>query len=243
MSKQPIALSPELQRQRQAVYSGLTSVLSVDQANAALESWSIYFSETGSVFNGLNAFARDVCASFDISGQQRDLVKALNRALLSKDSGDRPAAVQAIARPVERKSALTVDTKSAPANSTNNTTTTSELTPDFQTFHYLLADLLQMLENYRSGFKLQALDFLNEVILSMPWSEAQQQQMAVLLATGSTVQTRNYRVDQLQSLLKHFRSWMADEVGAKVAENLTQQALQHTESSLAGIKYAPGNFM
>ncbi len=230
MSKPLAAGSPDLQRQRQAVYTGLISVLTADQANAALESWSIYFGETGSVFNGLNAFARDVCASFDKTGQQRDLVKALNRALLSMDSGDR-------APPISKPAAVAA-TPLATGKAAGST-----LTPELQTFHYLMAELLQQLEKSRSGLKPQALDFLNEVILSMPWSEAQQQQMASLLATGSTVQTRGYRNDQLQALLKHFRSWMSDEVGAKAAEQLVQQALQHTEASVVSSKYAPGSFI
>jgi len=238
MSKKLEELSPEVQRQRQAIYVGLTSVLSADQANAALESWSIYFNETGSVFNGLNTFARDVCESFDISGQQRDLVKALNRALLSKDPSSPRTA------PSPRRPAAAEDTGPTPVAEHDAAPASSAITtPEFQTFQYLVTDLLQLVENNRSGLKRQAVDFLKEVVESMPWSEAQQQQITTLLETGNASQTRTYRGDQLKALLKHFRSWMADEIGTNVAGNLFKQALQDTEKTSFGIRYSPNNFI
>ena len=238
MSKKLEELSPEAQRQRQAIYVGLTSVLNPDQANAALESWSIYFNETGSVFNGLNTFARDVCESFDIGSQQRDLVKALNRALLSKDSSAPRTA------PAPRKSPAMEDTGQVEVAEPDSSSPGSAImTPEFQTFQYLVTDLLQLVENNRSGLRRQAVDFLKEVVESMPWSEAQQQQMTTLLTTGNAAQTRAYRGDQLKSLLKHFRSWMTDEIGANVAGNLLKQALQDTEKTSFGIRYSPTNFV
>jgi len=77
----------------------------------------------------------------------------------------------------------------------------------------------------------------------MPWSEAQQQQLLSLLLQGTTVQTRTYRPDQLKAFLKHFRSWMNDELGAAVAENLFNQALKETEGTAFGTQYSPQNFI
>ena len=72
--------------QRNAIYIGLTSILTEEQANAALQTWSTYFNDSTSVFNGLNSFARDVCKHYDKDDQQRELVRALNRALINKDN-------------------------------------------------------------------------------------------------------------------------------------------------------------
>jgi len=77
----------------------------------------------------------------------------------------------------------------------------------------------------------------------MPWSEAQQQQLLSLLVNGTSVQIRTYRADQLKAFLKHFRSWLSDELGAAVASNLIKQALNETESTAFGKKYSASNFI
>jgi len=229
-------LSPETQRQRRAIHLGLTSILSQDEANAALESWSIYFSETGSVFSGLNAFARDICDSFGKTGQHRELVKALNRALLNKENTPPKAAAKAV------DPGRTVEEQERPAAESASTDQTIS-TPDFQTFQYFLLNLLRLVEGNRDDLRFSAHRFLEEVIEHMPWSEAQQQQLLSLLIHGKAAQTRTYRPDQLKAFLKHFRSWMNDELGTAVADNLFNQALMETEGTAFGTQYSPQNFI
>ena len=232
-------LSPDTQRQYRAIHLGLTSILTEDEANVALKSWSIYFSETGSVFNGLNAFARDICDSFGKTGQHRDLVRALNRALLNKDN-----TVAKLPEEVAKKTSL-----ASPEPITSSVVTetlVSDLaisTPDFQTFQLFLLKLLRLVEENREDLRFSAHRFLEEVIEHMPWSEAQQQQLVSLLVNGTTVQTRTYRPDQLKAFIKHFRSWMADELGNTVAGNLLKQALKETEATPMGTQYSPHNFV
>ena len=229
-------LSPETQRQYRAIHLGLTSILTEDEANAALKSWSIYFSESGSVFNGLNAFARDICDSFGKTGQHRDLVRALNRALLNKDNTATKRTEE-----VSKKTSVT-----SPEPTVVAETLISDLaisTPDFQTFQLFLLKLLRLVEENREDLRFSAHRFLEEVIEHMPWSEAQQQQLVSLLVNGTTVQTRTYRPDQLKAFIKHFRSWMADELGSAAAGNLLKQALRETEGTPLGAVYSPQNFV
>ncbi|HSI43579.1 MAG TPA: hypothetical protein VK949_04495 [Methylotenera sp.] len=240
MSNKFEELPPETMRQRRAIHLGLTSILTETEATAALESWSTYFSESGSVFSGLNAFARDICDSFGKTGQHRELVKALNRALLTKDSGTSNSSA---AKKAERPSRAIPrpDISEAPAELAIDEEVIS--TPDFQTFQVLLLNLLRLVEENRDDLRFSAHRFLEEVIEHMPWSEAQQQQLMSLLVNGSTVQIRTYRADQLKAFLKHFRSWMADELGKAVASNLLKQALIETEVTAFGRKYSPNNFI
>jgi hypothetical protein len=69
-----------------AIYLGLQSVLTEAEANEVIVKWSAYFNETGSIFNGLNSFAKEVCQSYGIADQQRDLLRSLHRALLHGDN-------------------------------------------------------------------------------------------------------------------------------------------------------------
>lgn len=238
--------SPELQRQRQAIHAGLSRVLSAEQANAALQSWPKHYAAGGSVFNGLHAFARDVCLRFNIAGQQRDLVRSLNRALLDASRGKDFSHSEQPALPASADRNKIIN----PGKHALQSTPIEETAPgepietaDFQTFQALINALLQLLENSRPGLKPQAIHFLKEVVGSMPWSQAQQQQMLTLLSTGSTLQRRSYQLGQLTLFLQHLRSWMADEMGANVASNALKQAMQETEKTLSGIRYSPINFL
>ena len=59
-------------------------------------------------------------------------------------------------------------------------------TPDFQTFQCVFLKLIRLIEENRKGI-IEALHaFLNELTESMPWSEAQQEQIFALMATGNT---------------------------------------------------------
>ena len=231
--------------QRNAIYIGLTSILTEEQANAALQTWSTYFNDSTSVFNGLNSFARDVCKHYDKNDQQRELVRALNRALINKDNTitSKNTASKNI-EPIESsfiEESLTPETTSDEVNVATTEQTIS--TPDFQTFQSLLLKLMSLIEENRKGISETLHAFLNELTESMPWSEAQQQQIFALMTTGSTSQTRTYRPDQLKSFMKHFRSWMEDEMGNAEAKRLLSEAIKATEMLPVSIKFPPKNFM
>lgn len=229
------SLSTSQQIQRKAFYIGLTSILTETQANEALEKWSDFINETGSAFNGLNSFARDVCKSYDKDNQQRDLVRALNRALFSKDKMSvvqeevkKPAAI--VAEPsVQAEQSILMDQPIS--------------TPDFQTFEYLFAKILKLVKAHSPETSQALHPFLSELIQSMPWSEIQQQQIIILIDSGTTTQMRAYRPDQLKTFLKHLRSWLVDEIGKKEAEALLIQALKETEQQTVSAKYSPLNFV
>ena len=77
----------------------------------------------------------------------------------------------------------------------------------------------------------------------MPWSEAQQEQIFALMATGNTIQIRTYRPDQLKSFMKHLRSWMEDEMGTADTKRILNQAVKEAELLPVSIKFSPKNFM
>ena len=77
-----------LNSKQNSIFIGLLSVLTEREANEVMENWSTYFNETGSIFNGLNSFAKEVCQNYGVVDQQRDLLRALHRALLQ--TGNEP---------------------------------------------------------------------------------------------------------------------------------------------------------
>lgn len=231
-------LSASQQIQRQAFYNGLTSILTEEQANDALNKWSAYITETGSAYNGLNNFAKEVCKNYAKDDQQRDLVRALNRALFNKnkvtveniqETNKPPMAAEpgVETEPSLLQSSLLID---QPAS-----------TPDFQTFEYLLTRVLRLVKEQSSDTHLALRPFLNELIESMPWSETQQQQILILIDSGVTTLMRTYRPDQLKTFMKHLHSWLVDEMGKKEAEILWAAAIAETESQ-EHIKYSATNF-
>ena len=258
MSKNSNAI---LETQKKAIYNGLLTILSDAEANSVLDDWSKYFNETDSVFNGLNNFARDVCKTYQKDDQQRDLVRALNRALLFKDQG--------VSTPVASAKAITpkesapkepaVDKKLAtgffdvgalaPVNNDNSLDEKSLYadqiisTPDFITFQHLLLKLINLVNEYSDNIGEEMHLFLNELIQSMPWSETQQQQLTILLATGSTNQVRTYKPDQLKSFFKHWRTWLTDEMGEKDADKLINQAVNETEMLGSSAQYSARKFI
>lgn len=230
------SLSSAQQIQRKAFYTGLTSILTEEQANEALEKWSAFINETGSAYNGLNNFARDVCKSYDKDDQQRDLVRALNRALFYKDK------VLTTNKVEIKKPAINI---TEPITEINQSVLMEQpvSTPDFQTFEYLFTKILKLVKAYSRETSVALLPFLNELIQSMPWSETQQQQLIILIDSGTTTQMRAYRPDQLKTFLKHIRSWLVDEIGKKEAETLLIQAIKETEQQTVSTKYSPLNFV
>lgn len=237
MSTTTKPFSPVAQEtQRKAIYAGLTSILTETEANEALEKWVSYFSETGSVFNGLNNFARDICIRFDKNDQQRELVRALNRALIVRDTiiKDRPV----ISKDAAPASAELDDTEEISSYIDQRIST-----PDFQTFQCLLMNIISMIEKLNSPASIALKPFLSELIESMPWSEAQQQQMMMLVDTGNTNQVRSYRPDQLKTFLNHMRTWMTDELGSADEIRILKQAVKDTEKMPAATDYSPKNFV
>jgi hypothetical protein len=230
------SLSTAQQIQRKAFYTGLTSILTDEQANEALEQWSAFINETGSAYNGLNSFARDVCKNYDKGDQHRDLVRALNRALIYKDK----------VLPTTLEIKKTVIKPVLPIAEPNLDLVLMEQpvsTPDFQTFEYLFTQILKLVKAYSTETSAALLPFLNELIQSMPWSETQQQQILILIDSGTTIQMRAYRPDQLKTFLKHIRSWLVGEIGKQEAETLLNQAINETEQQSVSTKYSPLHFV
>ncbi len=230
-------ISPEMQRQRQAIYFGLTSVFSEEEASAALKSWALYSSESGSVFSGLNAFARDVCESFGKPDRQRELVKALNRALISKEPLPKIKEPETVATPEPEAEAA--EEAADPFMVTGQII----LTPEFQSFQVLINKTFEQIEKNRKEAASSGRSFLREVVEGMPWSETQQQQITSLLDTGTAVQRRAYKADQLKTFYKHFRTWLADEFGGPAADELINRAIADAEDTPAGSQYAPQSFI
>ncbi|MBA3695303.1 MAG: hypothetical protein H0W85_00685 [Methylotenera sp.] len=228
------SLSSSQQIQRKAFYTGLISILTEEQANEALVKWATFINETGSAFNGLNSFARDVCKNYHKDNQQRDLVRALNRALFYKD-----------------KTAANKDEVKTPVIAMDPTLDADQSilmdqpisTTDFQTFEYLFVKILKLVKAHSNETSMALHPFLNELIQSMPWSETQQQQITILIDSGTTTQMRAYRPDQLKTFLKHLRSWLVDEIGKQEAEALLIQAIKETEQQSVSVKYSPLNFV
>lgn len=229
------SLSSAQQIQRKAFYTGLTSILTEEQANEALEQWSAFINETGSAYNGLNNFARDVCKNYNKDDQHRDLVRALNRALFYKE---KVLTATEVKKPTS-KPALPI----AEPNTELVLMEQPVSTPDFQTFEYLFTKILKLVKAYNPETSAALLPFLNELIQSMPWSETQQQQILILIDAGTTTQMRAYRPDQLKTFLKHIRSWLIDEIGKQEAETLLIQAIKETEQQTVSTKYSPLNFV
>lgn len=184
-----------------SVYLGLQSVLTEQEANEVIDKWSTYFEGTDSVFNGLNNFAKEVCQTYGIAAQQRDLLRALHRALLIADSD---SSVKVVKDTQDNNLALQPAVRSAPVtaieaelatsrdidNSEYTALITNQVinTPEFLTFQSLFIKTLALLEKFETDFNKKLNPFLTELTHSMPWSEGQQNQLLSLINTGKTVQ-------------------------------------------------------
>lgn len=234
------AFAPDTQKNKQAIYLGLISILSEQQAKEVLADWASYFSDKRSVFNGLNSFAREICQRFDKNDQQRQLVRELNRALLNKDNNQFQHLVK---DELKRKTELNAGTDLNESEAFSSYVDVPISTPDFQTFQILLLEILDLVEMRHSATSAALRPFLNELIQSMPWSDGQQQQLIQLISTGATTQIRSYKTDQLKSFLKHIRRWIKDEIGEIEAEDLINEAIAEVHSMPAEASYAAKNFL
>ncbi|MDI1298515.1 hypothetical protein [Methylotenera sp.] len=231
-----------------SIYLGLQSVLTEKEANEVIEKWSTYFKATGSIFNGLNSFAKEVCQSYGIADQQRDLLRALHRALLQGDSDLASNEVKVSSRnklPIE----LTIESANELSSETDNSEFTALLTnqvinsPEFLTFQSLFLKILDLLEKSEDGLSRKLNPFLIELIHSMPWSEGQQNQVLSLINTGKTIQLRNYKPDQLKSFLKHLRSWVESEIGSTEAAQVMSSAIEAMKNQPENLNYNVKKFL
>ncbi len=231
-----------------SIYLGLQSVLTENEANEVIEKWSTYFKGTGSVFNGLNSFAKEVCQSYGIADQQRDLLRALHRALLKGDSDLASNEVKASPR-----NKLPIELTSESANELNSEIDNSEFTalftnqaissPEFLTFQSLFLKILDLLEKFENELSHKLNPSLIELIHSMPWSEGQQNQVLSLINTGKTIQLRNYKPDQLKSFLKHLRSWVEAEIGSTEAAQVMSTAIEAMKNQPENLNYNVKKFL
>lgn len=231
-----------------SIYLGLQSVLTEAEANEVIEKWSTYFNGTGSIFNGLNSFAKEVCQSYGIADQQRDLLRALHRALLH---GDNDVSAKGLKVSTRNKSLIEPAIESATESTyeldnSDYTTLFSPLainSPEFLTFQSLFLKLLDLLEKFENDISQKLNPFLIELIHSMPWSEGQQNQLLSLINTGKTVQLRTYKPDQLKSFIKHLRSWVDAEIGSTEAAKVINEAIEAVKSQPENLNYNVKKFL
>lgn len=216
-------VSSEFLRQRRAVHHGLCSVLSEDEAINVLNQWVSHIGQSGSVFNGLNVFVRNVCTQLGKTELQRELLQSINRALMAKEdelraapelNGSKPAAVKTQARQA--------DAVAAASDKPNDT-------PEFASFQALLLALLEQVDQLSDSMGLDLRVFVQQVVENLPWSEAQQQQMLRLVDSGHTIQTRAYRPGQLKALMGHIRVWLVDNLGETASGRTLELALAKVE--------------
>ncbi|WP_020167989.1 MULTISPECIES: hypothetical protein [Methylotenera] len=249
LKKSDVDLPHSQQTQQEAIYAGLMHIFSEAEATIALKKLNSYISETGSVFNGLNNFARDICIDFDKKDQQRDLIRVLNRALIIKDKPitgqlathghKKPASKTILNQPVAQLIMDDFINLAEPVAYVNQPIST----PDFETFKILFTNIINEVETNKPSISITLKHFLNELTQSMPWSDAQQEQLQTLIDTGSTNQVRSYGADQLKTYLAHVRTWMDDEIGTTDAMLIFNQALKDTEKMPVSSKYSPKNLM
>lgn len=216
------------------IFIGLLSVLTEAEANEVMEKWSTYFNETGSIFNGLNSFAEEVCLNYGIADQQRDLLRALHRALLQTDNVSNTNGLKEnLVRKPPIVATTELDSNEHPTSFTEQTIST----PEFLTFQSLFLRILDLLEQSEYDFSGKLNSFLTELTYSMPWSEVQQNQLISLINTGETIQLRTYLPDQLKSFLKHFYSWLEDEIGRTNTTQVKSNAIEFVKNQPENLDY------
>lgn len=217
-----------------SIFIGLLSVLTEAEANEVMEKWSTYFNETGSIFNGLNSFAKEVCLNYGIDDQQRDLLRALHRALLQTDNDSN---TNGLKENLVRKPSIVATTELDRNEYSTSFTEQAISTPEFLTFQSLFLRILDLLEQSEYDFSGKLNLFLTELTYSMPWSEVQQNQLISLINTGETIQLRTYLPDQLKSFLKHFYSWLEDEIGRTNTTQVKSNAIEFVKNKPENLNY------
>ena len=215
-------VSPEFLRQRRAVHHGLCAVLSEDEAITVLDQWVSHIRSSGSVFNGLNVFVRNVCTQLGKRELQREMLQSINRALMAREEELRAApALAGIQSEVEAPATKPVSGKPTAGETTSPTGETAE----FNSFQALLRALMSQVTGQSDSMALDLQVFIQQVVENLPWSEAQQTQMLQFIETGRALQTRAYRPGQLKALLGHIRMWLMDNLGETATDRLLEMAL------------------
>lgn len=229
------AMSQKVQLQN-AVYAGLISVFNEEEATLALNSWELHTNGSDSLFNGVNSFAREICNSLNKPEKHRDLVKALNRALILRKpiSNVNKSSNQNVAE-TPPSSLITHSFASKTPSVTDHNIGTSA----FLSFQLVLLTLIKHLTLQGDATKNNAVIFLNEITENMPWSEIQQEQILALINEGSIQPARTYKLDQLKNFLKYFKSWMRDEIGIIVTNDLINQVIDEVAVMNEAQKFSP----
>jgi hypothetical protein len=236
MEKQ-LDLADELAWQKRAIHHALCGILEESDAANALHAWVKRFSTTGSVFGGLNQFAREVCDTYGHPGRHQELVRAMNRALVGNVNELRPLPDQ---QPEPAKPQVKEEVVVKPV--AEATESSSLRTPEFECFKSLLPALLAAIEQHSPQLTDASRQFLAEVVDNLPWSEAQQQQVLDLLSKGDAEQIRPYRPGQLKTLMSHLTVWLQEKSDRDTAIMIVRQAIKETSKTLAGAAYSPKEF-
>lgn len=232
-----MGLVDELAWQKRAIHHALCGILPESDAANALHAWVKKFSAKGSVFGGLNQFAREVCETYGHAGRHHELVRAMNRALVGNVNELRPLPglqpEQVKAKVLQE--AIIKPSEESPAPS-------SMRTPEFDCFKSLLPALMSGIGQHSPHLLDGSREFITEVVDNLPWSPAQQQQVLDLLDKGTAEQVRPYRPGQLKTLMNHLAIWLQEKSDRETAILIIRQAIKETSKSLAGAAYSPKEF-
>lgn len=231
-------VSPEFLRQRRAVHHGLCSVLSEDEAITVLDQWVSHIGTSGSVFNGLNVFVRNVCTQLGKTDLQREMLQSINRALMAREDELRAAPDLNGSRPTVAHAKPDQAVAVAPTMAESNPETA-----EFNSFQQLLTALFEQVDNLSDSMGLDLRVFIQQVVENLPWSEAQQEQMLKFLETGSTFQTRAYRPGQLKTLIGHIRIWLTDNLGETASGRALEMTMMKVEQAPANMAYPCKQFL
>ncbi|HYD34436.1 MAG TPA: hypothetical protein VEA39_07680 [Methylophilaceae bacterium] len=229
----------ELAWQKRAIHHALCDILAESDAANALHAWVKKFSSSGSVFGGLNQFAREVCDTYGKEGRHHELVRAMNRALVGNVDelrplpDQQPEPVKVIAKVREEALLKPIEEPLEPA---------FIQTAEFDCFQVLLPELMAAIEQHRPQLTGLCRDFLVEVVDNLPWSPAQQQQVLDLLNEGKADQVRPYRAGQLKTLMSHLTIWLQEHSDRETAIMIVRQAVKETSKTLPGTAYSPKTF-
>ena len=230
--------SSEFLRQRREVHHGLCSVLSEAEAITVLDQWVSHIGTSGSVFNGLNVFVRNVCTQLGKTELQREMLQSINRALMAREEELRAAPDLNGLKPATTKPKPAQSAPAAPAVA-EGTTETAE----FTSFQNLLSATLEQVDNLSDSMGLDLRVFIQQVVENLPWSEAQQEQMLKFMESGRTIQTRAYRPGQLKALMGHIRIWLVDNLGETASGRALEMAIAKIEQTPANKAYPCKQFL
>ena len=236
MEKQ-IGLADQLAWQKRAIHHALCGILAESDAANALHAWVKKFSTSGSVFGGLNQFAREVCETYGHPRRHHELVRAMNRALVGNVNELRPLPDQ---QPEPVKVKVREEAIIKPA--VESAEPSLFRTPEFDCFKALLPTLMAAIEQHTPQLVDGSREFLTEVVDNLPWSPAQQQQVLDLLNNGDADQIRPYRPGQLKTLLSHLTVWLQEKSDRETMILIVRQAIKESGKTLAGAAYSPKEF-